>query len=75
MSTELHQEKESAHIRKKRGWRFPKGQLINRLAGKALQMTAFLVTLLRLFLPFKGLFSGHLLFALQHETGKTGFAL
>lgn len=69
---ELDSEWES---KKKRGWRFPQGQLINRLAGKALQMTAFLVNLVRLFLPLKGLFSGHLLFALAEWNRKDWFAL
>lgn len=35
-------------------------------------MTAFLVNLVRLFLPLKSLSSGHLLFGLQCEAGKTG---
>lgn len=50
----------------------PQGQLINHLAGKALQMTAFLFNLARLFLPLKGPLGSRLLFTLRSETGKPG---
>lgn len=41
----------------------PRGELIKRLAGKASQMTAFLTTLVQLFLPAKSRRSGALVLA------------
>lgn len=47
--------RETSESRKrKRSWCFPSGPLINPLAGRASQMTAFLVNLARLFFASKG---------------------
>lgn len=51
----------------KRSWPFPQGQPINCLAGKASQMSAFLVNLVRPPLPAPALISCHLLFGLKQE--------
>lgn len=67
--TEVHQEQS---IRQRKALAVsPRTADKERLAGKALQMTAFLVNLVWLFIPQKALLSGHLLLSLQLQAGKT----
>lgn len=53
-SQDSHIRETSESRKRKRSWCFPSGPLINPLAGRASQMTAFLVSLARLFFASKG---------------------